>query len=161
MTPKPTSPITPVQRFFHSAGRARFARSAAGPRRSAAALRAAVFLLGAVVVAAPWRGAVAQELDKGERVFKKCQACHSLDPAQQTDKGPTLHGVFGRKAGTAPGFAYSEAMKAANVVWTEETLEAFLADSQAVVPGNTMNFSGLRKPEDRTAVIAYLREATK
>ncbi len=105
--------------------------------------------------------ASAQDAEKGERVFKKCQACHSLDPAEQTDKGPTLHGVFGRKAGTAEGFAYSDAMKSASVVWTDETMEAFLANSQAVVPGNTMNFSSLRKPEDRAAVIAYLREAAK
>lgn len=105
--------------------------------------------------------AFAQDADKGERVFKKCQACHALDPAEQTDKGPTLHGVFGRKAGGAEGYAYSEALKSADIVWTDETMEAFLADSQAVVPGNTMNFSGLRKAEDRAAVIAYLREATK
>lgn len=105
--------------------------------------------------------AAAQEAEKGERVFKKCQACHALDPGQHTDKGPSLHGLFGRKAGTAEGFAFSEAMKSADVVWNEETLEAFLADSQAVVPGNTMNFSALRKPDDRTAVIAYLRDATQ
>ncbi len=103
--------------------------------------------------------AAAQEPDKGERVFKKCQACHALAPGEHTDKGPSLHGIFGRKAGTAEGYAYSEPMKAATVVWSEETLDAFLADSQGVVPGNTMNFSALRKPEDRTAVIAYLREA--
>lgn len=111
-----------------------------------------------VMVAAP---AAAQEADKGERVFKKCQTCHSLAAGEHTDKGPSLHGIFGRKAGTAEGYAYSEAMKAATVVWSEETLDAFLADAQGVVPGNTMNFSALRKPEDRTAVIAYLREASR
>ncbi|MCU0895388.1 MAG: cytochrome c family protein [Rhodospirillales bacterium] len=105
--------------------------------------------------------ALAQEPDKGERVFKKCQACHALAPGEHTDKGPSLHGIFGRKAGTAEGYAYSEAMKAATVVWSEETLDAFLADAQGVVPGNTMNFSALRKPEDRTAVIAYLRRAAQ
>ncbi|MBL8658430.1 MAG: cytochrome c family protein [Rhodospirillales bacterium] len=155
-----TMPTPSLHGFSRPVRRAKSAGSGSKARRAAAVLAGAV-LLGAAVVVAPWRGALAQELDKGERVFKKCQACHSLDPAQQTDKGPALQGVFGRKAGTAPGFAYSEAMKAANIVWTEETLEAFLADSQGVVPGNTMNFSGLRKPEDRTAVIAYLREASK
>jgi cytochrome c len=105
--------------------------------------------------------ALAQEPDKGERVFKKCQACHTLAAGEHTDKGPSLHGIFGRKAGTAEGYAYSEAMKAASVVWSEETLDAFLADAQGVVPGNTMNFSALRKPEDRAAVIAYLRQAAQ
>jgi cytochrome c len=113
----------------------------------------------AAMFAAP---AAAQEPDKGERVFKKCQACHALAAGEHTDKGPSLHGIFGRKAGTAEGYAtYSEAMKAASVIWSEETLDAFLADAQGVVPGNTMNFSALRKPEDRAAVIAYLRQATQ
>jgi cytochrome c len=123
-------------------------------RRLAAAGLTLAFVL-------PSAAAVAQELDKGERVFKKCQACHALAPGEHTDKGPSLHGVFGRKAGTAEGYAYSEAMKAATVVWIEETLDAFLTDSQAVVPANTMNFSALRKPEDRAAVIAYLREVAR
>lgn len=133
-------------------------------RRSPTVHRAGAALLIALAIAASgtWgRAATAQDLDKGERVFKKCQACHALEPGAHTDKGPSLHGLFGRRAGTAEGFAYSDAMKSADVVWSEETLEAFLADSQAVVPGNTMNFSSLRKPEDRTAVIAYLRDATQ
>lgn len=112
-----------------------------------------------VALALASSAAAAQELEKGERVFKKCQACHALAPGEHTDKGPSLHGIFGRKAGTAEGYAYSEAMKAADVVWSEETLDAFLTDAQGVVPGNTMNFSALRKPEDRAAVIAYLRQA--
>lgn len=112
-----------------------------------------------VALALASSAAAAQELEKGERVFKKCQACHALAPGEHTDKGPSLHGIFGRKAGTAEGYAYSEAMKAADVVWSEETLDAFLTDAQGVVPGNTMNFSALRKPEDRPAVIAYLRQA--
>jgi cytochrome c len=125
---------------------------------SACIALAFAFML-AAMFAAP---AAAQEPDKGERVFKKCQACHALAPGEHTDKGPSLHGIFGRKAGTAEGYAtYSEAMKAASVIWSEETLDAFLADAQGVVPGNTMNFSALRKPEDRAAVIAYLRQATQ
>lgn len=120
---------------------------------------ACIALAFAFMLAAP---TAAQEPDKGERVFKKCQACHALAPGEHTDKGPSLHGIFGRKAGTAEGYAtYSEAMKASSVVWSEETLDAFLADAQGVVPGNTMNFSALRKPEDRAAVIAYLRQAAQ
>jgi cytochrome c len=115
----------------------------------------------ALAFAAAAPAVVAQEPDKGERVFKKCQACHALAAGEHTDKGPSLHGIFGRKAGTAEGYAYSEAMKSAAVVWSEETLDAFLADAQGVVPGNTMNFSALRKPEDRAAVIAYLRQAAQ
>lgn len=122
-------------------------------------LRCFTYACAALAIAA--LPATAQEADKGERVFKKCQACHAVGPGEHTDKGPSLHGIFGRKAGSAEGYAYSEAMKSAGVVWTDETLDAFLADSQGVVPGNTMNFSSLRKPEDRAAVIAYLHGAAQ
>lgn len=125
-----------------------------------ARLRSATFACVTLAFAAT-APAIAQEGDKGERVFKKCQACHALAPGEHTDKGPSLHGIFGRKAGTAEGYAYSEAMKSASVVWSDETMDAFLADSQGVVPGNTMNFSSLRKPEDRAAVIAYLRQTAQ
>jgi cytochrome c len=98
---------------------------------------------------------------QGEQVFKKCERCHTLNPGGAQKEGPNLHGMFGRKAGTTPGWTYSEAMKNSNVVWTKETLDAFLAKPKELIPGNTMNFMGLRKPEEREAVIAYLEHATK
>jgi cytochrome c len=96
----------------------------------------------------------------GQTVFATCKACHSLD-AGKNGVGPSLHGLFGRKAGTAPGYSYSEAMKTANVTWDEETLEKYLADPKAFVPGNKMPFLGVKDEKRRRDVIAYLKDASK
>lgn len=102
----------------------------------------------------------ASDAAAGQKVFAKCKTCHEV--ASATNKiGPTLKGVFGRKAGTVEGFAYSQAMKASNVVWDEATLSAYLADPKAAMPGNKMAFVGLKKPEDINNVISYLKEATE
>jgi cytochrome c len=95
------------------------------------------------------------DAEKGEKTFNQCKACHSVK-AGENKVGPSLHGVVGRKAGTAPGFNYSDAMKNANLTWTPETLEKYLADPKATVPGNKMAFAGLKNPDDRKNVIAYL-----
>jgi cytochrome c len=97
---------------------------------------------------------------KGQIVFLQCRACHSLEAAGPNKVGPNLHGIMGRKAGLAPGFSYSEAMAAAAVVWSAETLDKFLFRPSDFLPGTRMVFVGLRKPEDRANVIAYLRQET-
>lgn len=74
--------------------------------------------------------------------------------------GPHLHGVFGRPAGQLPGFDYSPAMRESGIVWTPETLDAWLARPDGFLPGNDMAFAGFRSAEDRRALIAYLRERT-
>ncbi len=91
----------------------------------------------------------------GRQVFRKCQACHSLEPGKSL-VGPSLAGVIGRKAGTLPNFNFSPAMKQANITWDAKTLDAYLADPQKLVPGNRMPFPGLKTDHDRTDVIAYL-----
>ena len=96
---------------------------------------------------------------EGEKVFKRCQACH-VATGSTNRVGPTLHNVVGRTAGTVEGFNYSEAMKKAGadgMVWTPENLDKYLADPKGDVPGNKMAFAGLKKPEERTNVIAYLQ----
>jgi nitrite reductase (NO-forming) len=95
----------------------------------------------------------------GQKVFRKCAACHSLEPGRNMI-GPSLGGIIGRKAGTEPGFTYSSAMKQANITWTPETLATYLADPQKDVPGNRMPFPGLKSAHDRDDVIAYLLQAT-
>ncbi|MCP5364712.1 MAG: c-type cytochrome [Hyphomicrobiales bacterium] len=105
--------------------------------------------------------AAAADMSRGERLFMRCERCHSLEPGGSTEDGPSLHGVFGRKAGTANGFAFSEALKSSEVVWTDETLDQFLADPKAFIPDNTMNMPPVRKPEDRADVIAILHEKLK
>jgi cytochrome c len=96
---------------------------------------------------------------EGARLFRACAACHSLEPGQHRT-GPSLAGVFGRKAGTAEGFRrYSPALKAAEVVWNEVTLDAWIADPQALIPGNRMAFRGLPDAQARADLLAYLAQA--
>ena len=91
----------------------------------------------------------------GRLVFRKCQACHSIEPGKNM-LGPSLSGVIGRKAGTEAGYNYSPAMKSAGIVWNPQTLDQYLTDPAKVVPGNKMPFPGLKTADDRADVIAYL-----
>jgi cytochrome c len=97
---------------------------------------------------------------KGQIVFLQCRACHSLEAAGPNKVGPNLHGIMGRKAGLAPGFTYSEAMSGSTVVWSAETLDKFLFRPSDFMPATRMVFVGLRKPEDRANVIAYMIQET-
>lgn len=96
----------------------------------------------------------------GEKVFKKCKACHVVD-SEKNRLGPTLSGLFGRASGAVEGFQkkYSSAMKEAGIVWDETTLDAYLADPKGYIPKNKMAFPGLKKEDDRANVIAYLKQA--
>ena len=91
----------------------------------------------------------------GKRVFNQCAVCHSPQPGK-TILGPSLFGVVGRHSASLEGYAYSDAMKAADKTWDAATLEAYLTKPQAMVPGTKMTFAGLSKAEDRANVIAYL-----
>jgi len=96
----------------------------------------------------------------GAEVAKKCQSCHNLESGGPNLTGPNLYGVEGRKPGSHPGFAYSSAMTdfgGKNPAWTYDLLYNFLKGPQAYISGTKMSFVGLKKPEDRVAVIAYLR----
>lgn len=109
--------------------------------------------------------AQAQEGDAtaGEKLFRKCLICHS-ENADESRRGPALAGVVGRRAGTADGYPYSEAMRAAGVaglVWEEEELAAFIKSPQAKVKGSWMSFSGVSRPKDIRDVIAYLKQLSQ
>ncbi|MGI9494154.1 MAG: c-type cytochrome [Geminicoccaceae bacterium] len=95
----------------------------------------------------------------GEKVFKKCKACHVIDK-KKNRLGPHLIGVFGRTSGTMEGFKYSKAMQEAAITWDETTIDEYLADPKGYIPKNKMAFVGLKKEEDRANLIAYLKEAT-
>jgi len=90
----------------------------------------------------------------GEKVFKKCAACHKVDGSNGT--GPHLNGVVGRARGSIEGFAYSDGMASVKDAWTPELIEVFLTNPKADVKGTKMGFAGLPKIEDRANVIAYL-----
>lgn len=98
----------------------------------------------------------------GERVFRRCGACHEVGEGAENKVGPILNGVVGRHAAAVEGFEYSDAMQeagAAGLVWTVAELQAYLEKPRDVVPGTKMNFPGLRSEEQRNDVIAYLHEA--
>jgi cytochrome c len=97
---------------------------------------------------------------KGKRVFNKCRTCHDAE-VEKNKVGPHLVGLFGRQAGSVEGFRYSDAMKNADIVWDEETLEDYLKDPKGYIPGNKMMFAGIRKDDEMEDLLAYLEEATK
>jgi cytochrome c len=117
---------------------------------------------GAALALALATGAQAQgDPREGERLFRACAACHSLEPGEHMT-GPSLAGIFGRQAATVEGFTrYSEALQSADIVWGEETLDEWLADPAAMVPGNMMGFPGIEDPEPRAHLIAFLKEVSE
>lgn len=103
--------------------------------------------------------AVAADAARGEQVYRKCVSCHTLEVNGRNRVGPRLHGLFGRVAGSVADFRYSDALKNSGIVWTDQTLDAYLKDSEAFVPGTKM-YGGLSLDQDRADLIAYLRTAT-
>jgi cytochrome c len=96
---------------------------------------------------------------KGAPAYRICAACHSLQSGVHLS-GPSLAGMWGKKAASVAGYGrYTEALKKADIIWDENTLNAWLADPQAMVPGTTMMFRGIEKDETRANLIAFLRQA--
>jgi cytochrome c len=92
----------------------------------------------------------------GEAIYARCMACHALGYDRT---GPRHCGLFGRKAGSVPGFQYSEAMKRSGIVWNERTLDRFLANPVKTVPGTAMGYAGVPDAQERADLIAYLKAA--
>ncbi len=117
-----------------------------------------VSLLYAVLPAlAAMQAAAGQDAGRGELLYEqRCSACHSLD-ADRT--GPHHRGVFGRRAGSVSGFAYSPALQRASIVWDRETLDAWLGNPEALIPGQRMGYS-VENAMDRDDIIAYLRQVS-
>lgn len=126
--------------------------------------RAAAWSLAVLaVLAAPLAPARADAV-RGERVYQRCFACHSVVPGETNLPGPNLGCVLGRRAGTLPGFEFSPALIAAGaargLTWTRATLDLFLVDPVGLVPGTTMGLPGLPSAEDRRDVMDYLERAS-
>jgi len=99
------------------------------------------------------------DVGAGEKIFKKCAACHTVEEGGANKAGPALYGVVERPMGTAADFSYSAALKAygADKTWSYEELNGFLWKPKKYIKGTGMGFGGLKKVEDRAAVVAYLR----
>ena len=97
---------------------------------------------------------------RGEKKFEDCAACHRLE-AGANNVGPSLHGIFGRKAAEIADFRYSPAIKRSAIVWTPDMVDKFITNPQSMVPGNRMPYAGMAGAADRADLIAYLQKATK
>ncbi len=104
-------------------------------------------------------GHVTGDAAAGEKVFRKCKACHAVGEGAENKVGPVLNGIVDRAFGAVEGFSYSDALMEAAAegkAWTPEELDAFLQKPRSYLKGTKMSFAGLRKDEDRANVIAYL-----
>lgn len=97
------------------------------------------------------------DIAKGEKVFKKCVACHTLDEGKNK-VGPSLYGVFGRTAGTLEGYKYSKAMMKSDIVWDDQNMDEYLKKPRKFLKGTKMAFAGLKKDGQRADLIAFLKE---
>jgi len=98
----------------------------------------------------------AANLKRGQLLYMVCKACHDVEAGLPHKVGPNLQGMFGRKAGTAEGFRYTDALVKSGIVWTPETMDAWLKQPGALVPGNGMAFAGIANDADRASLVAWL-----
>jgi len=124
-------------------------------------MRVGLFRIGLAVAGATSAPAFAADSNSspagahGKALYESCAPCHSLAP-NVTGIGPTLYGVFGRKAGTLASFRFSPALKRSDITWDAKTLDSFIENPQHAVSGNRMPFSGMKEAADRAALIDYL-----
>lgn len=145
-----TAVVAPVHVHAHDASQ----------QRSATEKPAAIAQVAAPAAPSqPLKPVLSAEAAAGNQVFRKCQACHSLQPGKN-GVGPSLAGIVGKKAASVTNYNYSSAMKSSNLTWDTKTLDAYLTDPQKVVPGNKMPFPGLKTENERNALLAYLATET-
>jgi cytochrome c len=100
----------------------------------------------------------AQDVENCAEVYKKCRACHQIGEGAKNAVGPSLNGLFGRKAGTIEGFSYSDANKNSGVTWDDATFANYIKDPRAAMPGNKMAFAGVKDAEDVKDLTAFLKQ---
>jgi nitrite reductase (NO-forming) len=157
---KPSAPQfqAPQPQASANAGRSAAPAPTPAPAHNHAAAAQSAVAQNAAQTSVPRAAAPAtlsSEAAAGRQVYKKCQACHSLDPGK-VGVGPSLAGIVGRKAAADPSFNYSQAMRASNLTWDAAALSKYLLDPQKTIPGNKMPFPGLKTETERNALIAYL-----
>ena len=121
----------------------------------------ALIAISSVLIGTELAEAANGDISRGQRLFQACSACHSLQ-SNRNMTGPSLANVWNRKAGSLSSFSrYSDALKSANIEWNDKTLDAWIKDPQHVVPGNEMTFAGIKNPQQRADLLAFLKQATQ
>jgi cytochrome c len=115
-------------------------------------------LVTAALVVASAGVALAQDVEKGATVFKKCSICHKIGPGATNLVGPELNGLDGRHSGSVAGFNYSDANKNSGIVWNETTFKEYIQDPRAKVPGTKMIFAGIKNEQEINDLWAYVKQ---
>jgi len=112
----------------------------------------------AALIAASTGAVLAQDVEKGANVFKKCLPCHSIGAGATNKVGPVLNGLDGRHSGTVAGFNYSDANKNSGIVWSEATFKEYIRDPRAKIPGTKMIFAGVKIDDEANDLWAYIKQ---
>ncbi|MGO8907900.1 MAG: c-type cytochrome [Bradyrhizobium sp.] len=116
------------------------------------------FILVALLAVAGAGEASAQDAAAGEKVFATCKLCHQIGENAKNAVGPVLNGVIGRKAGSVPGYSYSDANKNSGITWDEATFREYIKDPKAKVPGTKMAYAGLKDEQKINDLVAFLKQ---
>jgi cytochrome c len=123
--------------------------------------RVPTVLFAAMLAPALVGSAVAQDVEAGERSFRKCTPCHSVGTDAQNKLGPVLNGLDGRKSGSIEGYSYTEANKNSGITWSDATFSEYIIDPRAKIPGTKMIFPGIKNEKERADLWAYLKQFDK
>ena len=115
-------------------------------------------ILAAALIVASAGVTLAQDVEKGATVFKKCLPCHAIGPGAANKVGPELDGLDGRHSGNVPNFSYSDANKDSGIVWSEATFREYIKDPRAKIPGTKMIFAGIKNEQEINDLWAYLKQ---
>jgi cytochrome c len=131
--------------------------SGPGLRQKGTIMKTTLILAAALIVASAGL-TLAQDVEKGATVFKKCLPCHAIGPGAANKVGPELDGLDGRRSGSAPNFSYSDANKDSGIVWSEATFKEYIKDPRAKIPGTKMIFAGIKNEQEINDLWAYLKQ---